>query len=1051
MPTERIDIQVRERGTRTVRRRLEGLAEPATAATRALRLLQNALFVLGGAGVVAGLTRVVDSLTSFENRLRIVTRSTNELNAVQAELFRLGQETRAGFTSVAETYARTALSVRFLGLSQREVLDFTESLTQAAILSGASIRETNAALVQLGQGLASNRLSGDELRSVLEQLPFVADVIARQLNTTRGGLRALAKEGQVTTQVILDAFTAAADEIQDAFDSIQPTIGQALEVLSTSFLRVLDVIDDTSTASQAVANAIISIARAADIVAAALATIAVGLAALGARRIFSGIASGFASFRRAAIDVAAIDQTLVNFDRSRAQAAIQNATASKANAQATITQIQAERALHAQRLAGLTTARVRLSTTITEAGHRRTLAGHVVTQARAERLLARNQRETLRIQRALSASNAQLTAAIGTRTAATNALEAAQIREASAAKAATATSGRLARAFPLLTHTLGQIRTSIAAIFGLLFSNPLTAFLTLITATASALFFLGDRFVFLETELFGFRDTFIQTFEGLGDFVEVPITNVTVTFKDLFVAALQLIAEEVVALGRLIGRTLGSALDSLGIDFGSIFDDLARGARGAVALVKGSVNIILSLFIGTYRSIVRLWDTLPEVFHDIMLRTANTVIRALEFIVRTSLNAYRDVLSFIGANDLAEEFNPDRFDFSQFYFAVGDSGARAALIFSEEFSRALGQDHVGNAFERAYEAILNRAIQNAAQRAVDLEERGEPRVDTEFRDYLRNLLRESELLGLTAEQRVVSNAVIEAERKLKRELTDQQKGLVGATAVLADALAAEQQVLDDIRGPLDRYNREHAALERLLAKGLITLDEFTMKKGELDDALKDTSAIEGFRSAFRDLLTDVSNFGETSANFLKDAYEGVRETLADLVVDGEIGFANLRQAIQKQLVELAIDKTFQALIQLIAARSPGFANFAGLGGRTASTNVGLGVVGLQTGGSFVVPGAGAPDSRLVRFAATPGERVTVETPAQQRARPQIIINVNNNYGPDAQVEVETRRGPRGEEVIDVMVDRSLASGARSGRIDPFMRSYGTRRQLVNRG
>lgn len=40
--------------------------------------------------------------------------------------------------------------------------------------------------------------------------------------------------------------------------------------------------------------------------------------------------------------------------------------------------------------------------------------------------------------------------------------------------------------------------------------------------------------------------------------------------------------------------------------------------------------------------------------------------------------------------------------------------------------------------------------------------------------------------------------------------------------------------------------------------------------------------------------------------------------------------------------------------------------------------------GFKTGGSFVVGGTGGPDSQLVRFFATPGERVTVETPEQQR-------------------------------------------------------------------
>lgn len=59
-----------------------------------------------------------------------------------------------------------------------------------------------------------------------------------------------------------------------------------------------------------------------------------------------------------------------------------------------------------------------------------------------------------------------------------------------------------------------------------------------------------------------------------------------------------------------------------------------------------------------------------------------------------------------------------------------------------------------------------------------------------------------------------------------------------------------------------------------------------------------------------------------------------------------------------------------------------------LGGLTNSIGAAIGastnIFGFRHGGSFEVGGAGGPDSQLVQFAATPGERVTVETPGQQR-------------------------------------------------------------------
>lgn len=51
---------------------------------------------------------------------------------------------------------------------------------------------------------------------------------------------------------------------------------------------------------------------------------------------------------------------------------------------------------------------------------------------------------------------------------------------------------------------------------------------------------------------------------------------------------------------------------------------------------------------------------------------------------------------------------------------------------------------------------------------------------------------------------------------------------------------------------------------------------------------------------------------------------------------------------------------------------------------------------FATGGSFLVGGSGGTDSQLVAFKASPDERVTIETPAQQRASAAggITININ---------------------------------------------------------
>lgn len=261
MATERIEIIVSERGTRTVRRNIEDIGGGAKGAESAVTLLNRALGLLGGALALDKLIRMADTFTNIQNRLKLVTTGTENLARVTDELFNVANRTRSSYESTAELYTRVAQASKDLGRSQEELLQFTESLNQAVILSGASAEEASAGIIQLSQGIASGALQGDELRSVLEQLPAVADVIAKSLGVTRGELRAMGKEGKITAQVVLDAFKQAREELDGKFAQTVPTIGQSFTVLQNNAMRLWGEFTTGSGIAQGLAQALLLVAN----------------------------------------------------------------------------------------------------------------------------------------------------------------------------------------------------------------------------------------------------------------------------------------------------------------------------------------------------------------------------------------------------------------------------------------------------------------------------------------------------------------------------------------------------------------------------------------------------------------------------------------------------------------------------------------------------------------------------------------------------------------------------------------------------------------------
>jgi tape measure domain-containing protein len=193
--------------------------------------LGQAFRALVGFITVRELARAADSYTLVGNRIRLVTDSTQELNAVQDELFALAQRTRTDLTATADLYSRVARSTEELGVSQRETLEFTEAVNQSIQISGATAQEAAASTVQFAQGLAAGALRGDELRSVLEQNNRLARVIADEFGVSIGQLRDLGEAGELTADRIFAAVRNAGPELQAEFAQINPTLEQTLTTL----------------------------------------------------------------------------------------------------------------------------------------------------------------------------------------------------------------------------------------------------------------------------------------------------------------------------------------------------------------------------------------------------------------------------------------------------------------------------------------------------------------------------------------------------------------------------------------------------------------------------------------------------------------------------------------------------------------------------------------------------------------------------------------------------------------------------------------------------
>lgn len=220
---------------------------------------------IGGAiGVGLGVRELVEVADQYKNlqaRLKLAVTSQEEFNRADAALFEIAQKNRAPLAETVTLYARLAPSVQALGRSQADVLAATDAIGQAVSLSGASSEAAAGALLQLGQAFASGQLRGEEFNSVIEQTPRLAQAIADGMGVPLGALRALAQEGKITSEAVLDALLKERARLAEEYASLPDTVSGALTRLKNAFQRAFGERDASSGLTAGLAQAIQLVAQ----------------------------------------------------------------------------------------------------------------------------------------------------------------------------------------------------------------------------------------------------------------------------------------------------------------------------------------------------------------------------------------------------------------------------------------------------------------------------------------------------------------------------------------------------------------------------------------------------------------------------------------------------------------------------------------------------------------------------------------------------------------------------------------------------------------------
>ncbi|MDQ5123370.1 tape measure protein [Klebsiella pneumoniae] len=178
-----------------------------------------------------------DAWTELNNKVANSVRTGETQAEVMQRIFDVSQATQSSLNGTATLYARLERGTRTYNTSAEDLTRLTTIINQGFAVSGATAQEAENAIIQLSQGIASGVLRGEEFNSVSEQGSRLMVALADSMGVSIGQLRAMAAQGQLTTDVVVKGLLSQGDAIGKEFANTTVSIAKGLQVAGNNVTK----------------------------------------------------------------------------------------------------------------------------------------------------------------------------------------------------------------------------------------------------------------------------------------------------------------------------------------------------------------------------------------------------------------------------------------------------------------------------------------------------------------------------------------------------------------------------------------------------------------------------------------------------------------------------------------------------------------------------------------------------------------------------------------------------------------------------------------------
>lgn len=191
---------------------------------------------------IGRVTDIGDALMLNAARLNIINDGLRTQDQLSRDIYDSAQRSRADYLATSRVIGRMGILAGHAFANNNELIAFTELVNKAFLVGGSTPQEQKAAMYQLTQAMASGRLQGDEMRTIRVSAPLIKKAIQNYMGLDDAAFKEAQKNGEITAEVIKNAVFQKATEIENKFNELPITFGQAMTMAGNSLLIGMDEI-----------------------------------------------------------------------------------------------------------------------------------------------------------------------------------------------------------------------------------------------------------------------------------------------------------------------------------------------------------------------------------------------------------------------------------------------------------------------------------------------------------------------------------------------------------------------------------------------------------------------------------------------------------------------------------------------------------------------------------------------------------------------------------------------------------------------------------------